>query len=113
MKLLLISAALALALPSQIPSAQAQTTPAATTAATPTAKAREMVDAEVRKIDKDAGKVTVKHAEMKSLDMPAMTMVFRVKDEKLWERLTEGAKVKIAVEKAMFGYNIVAVEAVK
>jgi Cu(I)/Ag(I) efflux system periplasmic protein CusF len=67
---------------------------------------KEWVAAEVRKVDKEGGKVTLKHAEIKSLDMPQMTMVFRVKDEKLWSVLTEGAKVKIGVEKAMIGYNV-------
>jgi Cu(I)/Ag(I) efflux system periplasmic protein CusF len=73
----------------------------------------EMVAAEVKKVDKDAGKVTLKHGEIKSLDMPAMTMVFKVKDEKLWEKLTEGAKVNVAIEKALMGYNVTQVEAAK
>jgi Cu(I)/Ag(I) efflux system periplasmic protein CusF len=78
-----------------------------------TAVKPEMVAAEVKKVDKDAGKVTLKHAEIKSLDMPAMTMVFKVKDDKLWEKLTEGAKVNVAIEKALMGYNVTQVEAVK
>jgi Cu(I)/Ag(I) efflux system periplasmic protein CusF len=73
----------------------------------------EMVAAEVKKVDREAGKVTLKHAEIKSLDMPAMTMVFRVKDDKLWEKLTDGAKVNVVIEKALFGYNLTQVEAVK
>ena len=85
------------------PSAQAQIT-----AAKP-----EMVAAEVKKVDKDAGKVTLKHAEIKSLDMPAMTMVFRVKDDKLWEKLAEGAKVNVVIEKALMGYNLTQVEPLK
>ncbi len=89
--------------------ANAQTTP---TPAVDT-KAKEMVDAEVKKVDKDTGKVTLKHAEIKSLDMPAMTMVFRVRDAALWEKLTEGAKVKVSIEKALMGYNVTQVEAIK
>jgi Cu(I)/Ag(I) efflux system periplasmic protein CusF len=81
---------------------------AQTTAAKP-----EMVAAEVKKVDKDAGKVTLKHGEIKSLDMPAMTMVFKVKDDKLWEKLNEGAKVNVAIEKALMGYNVTQVEAAK
>ncbi len=73
----------------------------------------EMVDAEVKKVDKDAGKVTLKHAEIKSLDMPAMTMVFRVKDDALWAKLAEGTKVKVGIEKALMGYNITHVDAGK
>ena len=38
-----------------------------------------MIDGEVRKVDKDARKVTLRHGEIKQLDMPAMTMVYPVK----------------------------------
>ncbi len=43
--------------------------------------ATEMTDGEIRKVDKENGKLTIKHAEIKSLDMPGMTMVFQVKDK--------------------------------
>jgi Cu/Ag efflux protein CusF len=48
--------------------------------AKPTAQAAtdDMTDGEVRKVDKEGGKLTLKHADIKSLDMPAMTMVFVV-----------------------------------
>jgi Cu(I)/Ag(I) efflux system periplasmic protein CusF len=105
MKHLILTAALAVTALSLAP---IQIVNAQTTAAKP-----EMVAAEVKKVDKDSGKVTLKHAEIKSLDMPAMTMVFRVKDEKLWEKLTEGAKVNVVIEKALMGYNLTQVEAVK
>ena len=44
-------------------------------ASSPTAAADEMTDAEVRKVDIDAAKITLKHGDIKSLEMPAMTMV--------------------------------------
>jgi Cu(I)/Ag(I) efflux system periplasmic protein CusF len=53
-----------------------------------------MTDGEVRKIDRDNGKLTIKHAEIKSLDMPAMTMVFHVKDRAMLDKLQPGAKIK-------------------
>lgn len=37
-------------------------------------------EGEVRKVDKDAKKITIKHGPLQNLDMPAMTMVFQVKD---------------------------------
>jgi Cu(I)/Ag(I) efflux system protein CusF len=43
--------------------------------------ASHLTDAEVRKVDTDAGKLTLKHGQIKDLDMPAMTMVFQVKDK--------------------------------
>ena len=63
-------------------------------AAATTASAGEMTDGEVRKIDLEAGKVTLKHADIKSLDMPAMTMVFLVKDKAMLDKLKAGDKIK-------------------
>ena len=40
----------------------------------------ELTEGEVRKIDKETGKITLRHGELKNLNMAAMTMVFRVKD---------------------------------
>jgi Cu(I)/Ag(I) efflux system periplasmic protein CusF len=66
--------------------------------ATSTALAQS-ADGEVRKIDKAAAKLTLKHDEIKSIDMPPMTMVYRVKDGKLLETLAVGDKVKFDAEK--------------
>ena len=66
-------------------------------AASGTASAADMTDGEVRKIDLEAGKITLKHADIKSLDMPAMTMVFVVKDKSMIDKLKTGDKVKFKV----------------
>jgi Cu/Ag efflux protein CusF len=58
------------------------------------ANAGEMTDGEVRKIDLEAGKVTLKHGDIKNLDMPAMTMVFVVKDKAMLEKLKTGDKIR-------------------
>ncbi len=58
------------------------------------APATDMTDGEVRKVDLDAGKLTLKHAEIKNLDMPGMTMVFVVKDKAMLDKLKAGDKVK-------------------
>ncbi len=59
----------------------------------------EMVlDGEVRKVDKEAGKITLKHGPIKSLDMPAMTMVYQVSDPAMLGRVTAGDKVKFSAE---------------
>ena len=54
----------------------------------------DMTDAEVRKVDMEGGKITLKHAEIKSLDMPGMTMVFVVKDKAMIDKLKTGDRVK-------------------
>ena len=56
--------------------------------------AAEMTDAEVRKIDLAASKITLKHGEIKSLDMPPMTMVFHVRDKALLAKVQVGDKLR-------------------
>jgi Cu(I)/Ag(I) efflux system periplasmic protein CusF len=55
-----------------------------------------LTDGEVRKVDKEAGKLTLKHAEIKSLEMPGMTMVFVVKDKAMLDKLQPGDKIRFA-----------------
>jgi Cu/Ag efflux protein CusF len=57
------------------------------TAATQTA---DMTSGQVRKIDKETGKLTLKHERIASLDMPPMTMVFRVKEKSMLNALQVG-----------------------
>ncbi len=76
-------------------SALAQSTAAeAKPAAQAASSAADMTDGEIKKIDKDAGKITIKHGEIKNLDMPGMTMVFTVKDKSLLDKVQQGDKVK-------------------
>ena len=82
-------------------------------AATPLAHAADMTDGEVRKIDKDTKKITLKHAEIKSLDMPAMTMVFQVRDPAMLDGVKPGDKVKFAVEMVGTAMVVTAISAVK
>ena len=60
----------------------------------------EMTTGEVRKIDKDTQKITLKHGEIKNLAMPGMTMVFKVKDAAMLDLVQVGSKVKFTAEKA-------------
>ncbi|MEZ5607040.1 MAG: copper-binding protein [Burkholderiaceae bacterium] len=73
----------------------AQTAAISGTTAAPAADA--LTDGEVRKIDADNGKITLKHGEIKNLDMPGMTMVFTVRDKALLANLKPGDKVKFSV----------------
>src|SRR5438067_1219245 len=57
-----------------------------------------MVNGEVRKVDKSAGKITLKHDAIPNLEMPGMTMVFRVKDPSMLDELKEGDKIKFAAD---------------
>jgi Cu(I)/Ag(I) efflux system protein CusF len=59
--------------------------------------AADMALGEVRKIDKEARKITIKHGEIKELEMPPMTMVFTLKDPAVLENFKVGDKVKFKV----------------
>ena len=71
---------------------------------------KDMTDAEVRKVDMDAKKVTLKHGPIKNLDMPGMTMVFQVKDAALLDKLAVGDKIKVSVEQQQGAFVVTAIE---
>lgn len=62
--------------------------------ATAASAADTMTEAEVRKVDLATAKVTLRHGEIKPLDMPAMTMVFQARDKRLLDGLKAGDKVR-------------------
>lgn len=62
--------------------------------AAPAAPAAEFATGEVRKVDVATGKVTLKHGEIKNLDMPPMTMVFVAADPAVLAKLKPGDKVR-------------------
>lgn len=72
-----------------------------------------MVEGEIRKVDKDASKLTIKHAELKNLGMMPMTMVFRVKDKVMLDKLAAGDKVRFAADRIDGAITVIAIEAVK
>ena len=77
------------------------------------ASSSPLADGEVRKVDKDAGKITLKHGPIKSLDMPPMTMVFQVKDRALLDKVKAGDKVKFAAQESAGAYIVTAIETAK
>lgn len=82
-----------------------------TTAATPAAA--PMSDAEVRRIDRDAGKVTLRHGPIPNLDMPPMTMVFVAKDKALLDGLKAGDKVRFRAVEDRGTYVVTTIEPVR
>lgn len=72
-----------------------------------------MVDGEIRKVDKDAAKLTIKHAELPNLGMMPMTMVFRVQDKAMLGQVAAGDKVRFAAEKIGGALTVTALETVK
>ena len=97
--------------------AHAQSTPASASdqaAQHPAAgAAASTADGEVRKIDKEQGKVTLKHGPITNLDMPGMTMVFKVADPKMLESIKEGDKVKFSADRVNGAITVTAIEPAK
>ena len=61
--------------------------------------ASEYTNGVVKKVDAKAGKVTIIHEELIKLDMPAMTMVFRLADEAMLERMKEGDEIEFIADR--------------
>jgi Cu/Ag efflux protein CusF len=70
-----------------------------------------LTDGEVRKVNPATGKITLKHGEIRNLDMPPMTMVFTARDKALLKDLKAGDKVRFAADKDAAGdYVVTAIE---
>jgi Cu/Ag efflux protein CusF len=67
----------------------------------------------VKKVDKGAGKVTIRHEPLENLGMPKMTMVFRVKDPSMLDRLKEGDKIRFVAEKVDGVFTVMSFEPMK
>ena len=77
------------------------------------ASAADMTDGEIRKVDKDTKKITIKHGEIKNLDMPGMTMLFQVKDPAMLDMVKPGDKVKFRAEMAGGGIVVTEIQVAK
>jgi Cu/Ag efflux protein CusF len=64
-------------------------------------------DAEVRKVDRAAGKVTLKHGAIPNLEMPPMTMVFTVPDAKMLDKVKQGDRVRFRAAEVKGTYTVV------
>jgi Cu(I)/Ag(I) efflux system protein CusF len=76
----------------------------------PVAGANVMTEGVVRKIDASNNKITLKHGPIVNLDMPGMTMVFRVKSADQLKNIKVGDAVKFHVERVNGAMTITAIE---
>ena len=72
-----------------------------------------MSTGEIKKVDKSSGKVTIKHGPIDNLGMPAMTMVFRVKDPAMLDQMKEGDKINFVAEKVNGAITVIRAEPAK
>ncbi len=82
-----------------LPVASVQASDHAQHAAERVGQAAPMAAGEVLKVDKDLAKITIKHGPLVNLNMPGMTMPFKVKDPAMLDQVKMGDKVSFFVEK--------------
>ena len=107
MKRMNLIAAVLVALAASAHAQSNRAAPAASAAAAPAS------DAEVLKVDKAQGKLTLKHGPLANLDMPGMTMVFRVAAPGMLEGLKAGDKVKFTADRVNGAFTVTAIEIAK
>lgn len=78
--------------------------------ASPAAATADMATGEVRKVDKSAAKLTLKHGEIKHLDMPPMTMVFNVRVKAMLDQFKAGDKVRFRAVNDAGKYTVTEIE---
>ncbi len=70
-----------------------------------------MSEGTVRKVDKAGGKVTIAHGPLENLNMPPMTMVFRVADAAMLDGLEAGDKIRFSADRVSGTFTVTALEA--
>lgn len=78
--------------------------------ASPVLAERVLAEGEVRRLDPASGRVTLRHGEIRNIDMPAMTMVFRAADPALLANLKVGDRVRFSAERVGANFVVTYVE---
>jgi Cu(I)/Ag(I) efflux system protein CusF len=95
------------------PVANAQTHDHAHASANSVEKPAQMSSGEVKKVDTEAAKITIKHGPLVNLNMPGMTMVFKVKDPAMLNQVQAGDKISFVAEKVDGALTVTKLEAAK
>ena len=72
-----------------------------------------LTEGEVRRVDKEAKKLTIRHGPIANLDMPPMTMVFQVQDAAVLDSVKAGDKIRFQAEKSGGAYTATKIEPAK
>ena len=111
--LTLAAIAAAIAFSAVVSAQPAQSAPPVSSATLASPATSELSEGEVRKIDKEGKKLTIKHGPLKNLDMPGMTMIFSVKDDAVLDQLQAGEKVRFLAEKIDGKITVTKIEAAR
>jgi Cu(I)/Ag(I) efflux system periplasmic protein CusF len=86
----------------------------ATSATAQTAKAQELVDGQVTKIDEPEGKITLRHGPLKKFDMTeGMTMVFKAQDAAMLKSVKVGDKIKFDADRVNGQFTVTKIQKTK
>jgi Cu(I)/Ag(I) efflux system protein CusF len=96
-----------------LPPSDARATSGSDRGAAVPARIVDGAEGEVRRIDRDTGRLTLRHGEIRHLEMPAMTMVFQVQTLGLLDGLKVGDKVRFRAERAGSGYQVTQLEVLR
>jgi Cu(I)/Ag(I) efflux system protein CusF len=77
------------------------------------ASAAPMVEGEVRKVDREAQKLTIRHGPIPNLQMTSMTMVFRVSNPSMLDAVKTGDKVRFAADRVSGDLTVIRLESSK
>jgi Cu/Ag efflux protein CusF len=77
------------------------------------AAAQALVAGEVKKIDKPAGRITLKHSEIKAFDMPGMTGAYKVQDPSMLDKVQVGDRVQFSLDRVNSVYTITKIDVQK
>ena len=69
------------------------------------------VAGEVKRVDKEGGKITLKHDAIPNLGMDGMTMVFRVQEPAVLDKLKAGDKVKFKADHVKGAFTVTEIAA--
>jgi Cu/Ag efflux protein CusF len=78
--------------------------------ALPNAALAQMAEGEVRRIDTANNKVTIRHGEIKNLDMPPMSMVFVAKPPSILKGVQVGDKIRFTAIEENSQYVVTKIE---
>ena len=70
-------------------------------------------EGEIKKIDKDSGKLTIKHGPLNNLNMPGMTMAFKVQETAMLDQVKAGDRIRFRVESLNGTYTVTKLESAK
>lgn len=74
---------------------------------------RPPVEGEVTRVQKDTGKVTIRHGPIPNLDMPGMTMVFALKEPGMIDKVKAGSKITFTVDRIDGQFTVMSIDSIR